>query len=143
MSGKISLEDVENSLKALIEPLVRATKQAQWEGIGGASSYLSGGRIEILEKKYGPKIKLGALKIIFKNIADAAEHAFDPVVLQKFVESNFDVIKACVKEDPQFFITNKRVAEICKKVLPPKERRSFHRFMKIAVIPNMEEGLKE
>jgi|GEM_PF-6701065 len=140
MAVKISLEELENSLKSIIEPLVRATKHAQWDGIGGASSYLDGGRIEVLEKRYGSKVKLGALKIIFENIANATVHAFDPVVLKKFAESNFEVIKAYAKENPTFFVDNHNITSICRKALAPNEKRSLDRLVKLASSNSQEES---
>jgi hypothetical protein len=139
MANKLSLEDLEHYLKSMIEPLVRATKQAQWDGIGGASSYLDGGRIDVLEKKYGPKAKITALKIIFENIAVAADNAFDPIVLKKFVETNLDVIKAYAKEKPEFFLNNQTITEICRKALPSNYKRSLDRVVKKAATSQSEE----
>ena len=57
MAIKMSLEDLESSLRSVLDALRNATKHAQWDGIGGAKSYLDSGRIEVLEKGTDQKLR--------------------------------------------------------------------------------------
>jgi hypothetical protein len=143
MAIKMSLEDLESSLRSVLDALRNATKHAQWDGIGGAKSYLDSGRIEVLEKRHGPKVKTGALKLIFKNIVDATHEAFDPLVLKKFAERHFDIIKAYAKEHPTFFLENKNIADICRRSLSQKEKRSLDRMVKLATLSSHTKSFPE